>query len=274
MPELEEFLSQFRVHFAQQHSADTLERYLTGLMTEHPNKNCDTMAAVIPGTNEQQLNNLLTGMSWDEDKLNEDRVKAMLRLGSEGDGVLILDDTGFAKQGKSSVGVARQYCGTLGKISNCQVTVNCHYAERTLGWPVATRLYLPREWAESASRRAKAKVPEEIEFQTKPAIALDLLDFANRCGVRHSCVVMDADYGDNPNFLDGLEERRERYCAAVRASFSVARTRWSEVERVDELVESLPLRKWQTIYWSEGSKGTLSAKFISVRCYRVDGESN
>jgi SRSO17 transposase len=272
MPELEEFLSQFRVQFAQQHSADTLERYLTGLMTEHPNKNCDTMAAVVPGTNEQQLNNLLTGMCWEQDKLNEDRVKVMLGLGSEGDGVLIFDDTGFAKQGKSSVGVARQYSGTLGKVGNCQVAVNCHYAERTIGWPVATRLYLPREWAADMERRAKVKVPEEIEFQTKAEIALDLLDFANRCGVGHKCVVADADYGDNPNFLDGLEERREHYCAAVRANFSVAKSRSGEVERADDLLLGLPLRKWQTINWIEGSKGTLSAKFIALRCYRVDGQ--
>lgn len=271
MPELAEFLSQYRVHFAQQHSADTLRRYLTGLMTEHPNKNCDTLSAVIPQTNEQQLNNLLVGMAWDEEALNTDRVKAMVGLGSEGDGVLIFDDTGFAKQGKHSVGVARQYSGTLGKVGNCQVTVNCHYAERTLAWPVATRLYLPKHWAEDQVRRAKAHVPAEVEFQTKAEIALDLLDYANGCGVQYACVVADADYGDNPNFLNGLEARSERCCVAVRANFSVASTRSSPVVRADELLISLPLQDWRTIYWSEGSSGTLSAKFIAVRCYRVDG---
>ena len=78
-------------------------------------------------------------MDWDEDDLNRQRVEHMLELPSEGDGVLIFDDTGFAKQGKCSVGVARQYSGTLGKVGNCQVTVNCHYAERTCAWPVATQ---------------------------------------------------------------------------------------------------------------------------------------
>ena len=274
MPELEEFLSQFKIHFAQQHSLETLERYITGLLSEHPNKNCDTLATIIPETNEQQLNNLLTGMVWDDERLNADCVKVMKGLSSEGDAVLIFDDTGFGKKGASSVGVARQYSGTFGKISNCQVTVNCHYAERTLAWPVATRLYLPKEWTEDKVRRAKAHVPAEIEFQTKAEIALELLDFANRCGVRHACIVADADYGDNPHFLDGLEERSERYCTAVRSNFSVARSRWAEVERVDELLQSLPLRDWRTISWSEGSKGTLSAKFIAVRCYRVDGQGN
>jgi len=145
MPELAEFLAQFRVHFCQNRSFDALQRYLTGLLTDHPNKNCDTIASIVPGTNQQQLHHLLTTMVWDEDDLNRQRVKAMVGLQTEGDGCLIFDDTGFAKQGKNSVGVARQYCGTLGKVANSQVTVNCYYAERTIAWPVATRLYLPKQ---------------------------------------------------------------------------------------------------------------------------------
>jgi SRSO17 transposase len=143
LPELAEFLAPFRVHFHRSEGAQSLERYLTGLLTEHPNKNCDTLAQVVPGTSEQRLQGLLTTIDWDEDDLNRQRVQTLLTLPTEGDGVLIFDDTGFAKQGMCSVGVARQYSGTLGKTGNCQVTVNCHYAERTIAWPVATRLYLP-----------------------------------------------------------------------------------------------------------------------------------
>src|SRR5262249_5352172 len=143
-PELAEFLSHFHVHFAQQRSRATQARYLNGLLTEHPNKNCDMLAAVVQGTNEQQLQYLLTEVVWDDEDLNRQRVQVLRRLRTERDGALIIDDTGFAKQGRHSVGVARQYSGTLGKVGNCQVTVNCHYAERTLAWPVATRLYLPK----------------------------------------------------------------------------------------------------------------------------------
>src|SRR3954465_6980868 len=194
MPELAEFLKPFHAHFTRSEGRHALDRYLTGLLTELPNKNCDTIAASIPGTSEQQLQGLLTTTAWDEQDLNGQRVRRMTRLPGEGDGVLIFDDTGFAKQGRSSVGVARQYSGTLGKVGNCQVAVNCHYAERTLAWPVATRLYLPKEWASDQTRRDKAKVPQEVTFSTKPVIALDLLDWADSVGVPYACVVADADY--------------------------------------------------------------------------------
>ena len=178
-----EFLLPFRVHFRLSQGTQTLERYLSGLLTEHPNKNCDTIAQIVPDTSEQRLQGLMTTIDWDEDDLNRQRVETMLlRLPSEGDGVLIFDDTGFAKQGRCSVGVARQYSGTLGKTGNCQVTVNCHYAERTVAWPVATRALSAQVWAQDADRRKKAKVPEEVVFRTKPQIALDLLDEARSWG--------------------------------------------------------------------------------------------
>ena len=192
MPDLALFLAPFRVHFARSEGPHALERYLTGLLTEHPNKNCDTIAQVVPGTSEQSLQGLLTAMTWDEDDLNRQRVQTLLSLATEGDGVLVFDDTGFAKQGKSSVGVARQYSGTLGKVGNCQVTVNCHYAERTLAWPIATPLYLPKDWTHDPDRQAQPKMPQYIDFQTKPEIA-DLLDRPSG-KVRWTCVTADADY--------------------------------------------------------------------------------
>jgi SRSO17 transposase len=274
LPELAEFLAPPRVHFTQGPSADTLRQYLTGLLSEHPNKNCDTLAEVVPETNQQQFQHLLTDMVWDENSLNRQRIARMLTLPSEGDGVLILDDTGFEKQGRHSVGVARQYTGTAGKLTNCQVTVNCHYAERTLAWPVATRLYLPQAWAEDARRRKQAHVPPDITFQTKAEIALALLDEAEACRVSHACVTCDADYGDNPHFLNGLEERGERHVVAVRANFSVTlgRGQDSPLLRADAALAAYPLQVWQTTAWSAGAKGRWRAKFLALRCWRVDGD--
>ncbi|MCI0422437.1 MAG: IS701 family transposase, partial [Acidobacteria bacterium] len=273
-PELAEFLKPFRVSFIFEKSFTSLERYLTGLLTEHPNKNCDTIPSVVPGSSEQQLQYLLTDLVWNEATTNRQRIKRMLELESEGDGVLIFDDTGFEKKGKHSVGVARQYSGTAGKVTNCQVAVNCHYAERTLAWPVATRLYLPREWVDDPLRRRAAHVPEEIRFETKAEIALDLLDEANACRVKHACVVSDADYGDNPNFLNGLEARRERCVVAVRADFSVALEAGasSPVERADLAIGAQPKSAWRVIRWTEGQGGSLSASFTALRCWRVDGD--
>ena len=274
LPELAEFLAPLRVHFTQAPSAETLRQYITGLLSEHPNKNCDTLAEIVPETNEQQFNYLLTDMVWDETALNHQRIAQMRTLPSEGDGVLIFDDTGFEKQGRHSVGVVHQYTGTAGKLTNCQVTVNCHYAERTLAWPVATRLYLPQTWAEDAGRRKQAHVPKDIPFQTKAEIALALLDEANACGVEHACVTGDADYGDNPHFLNGLEDRQERHVVAVRANFSVTLGRGptSSVLRADDVLATQPLQDWHTITWSAGAKGWWRAKFLALRGWRVDGE--
>jgi SRSO17 transposase len=273
LPELAEFLAQFQVHFDRRESQVASERYLTGLLTDHPNKNCDTIASVVPGTSEQSLQGLLTTMVWDENDLNRQRVQVMRGLRTEGDGVLLFDDTGFAKQGKSSVGVARQYSGTVGKVANCQVAVNCDYAERTLAWPVGTRLYLPEAWANDPLRREKAHVPETVRFQTKAQIALELLDQANDWGVRHACVVADADYGDNPRFLDGLEERDERCVAAVRANFQVALSERTAVPmRADQALATQPARAWRTIYWQEGTPGWWRARFVAIRGWRVDGD--
>ena len=168
--------------------------------------------------------------------------RTMLRLPSEGDGVLIFDDTGFAKQGKCSVGVARQYSGTLGKTGNCQVTVNCHYAERTIAWPVATRLYLPEYWASDADRRRRPRCPRISPSGPSRRLPWSCWTGPRSWGVRWACVTADADYGDNPNFLDGLEQappasrgRRPRRLRREHESPGRAtpagRCRWSRPKR-------------------------------------------
>jgi SRSO17 transposase len=273
---LADFLRPFQVQFRRRESQTALERYLTGLLTDHPHKNCDTLSAIIPGTNQQQLQGLLTMMQWDAQALNQQRVKQLLELPTEGDAVLIFDDTGFLKQGHSSVGVARQYSGTIGKVANCQVTVNCHYAERTIAWPIATRLYLPEEWCTDAVRRTKAHIPDDVQGETKPQIALTLLDQLREWGVPHACVTADADYGDNPNFLDGLEQRDERYVVAIRADFRVriAGTGKSALQRVDRVMAERASRRWRTIRWREGSRGWLAGEFHAVRAWRQTSQGD
>jgi SRSO17 transposase len=274
LPELREFLGSFQVRFRRPEGAAALERYTTGLLTELPNKNCDTMAQAVPGTSEQRLQEFLTHMQWDEEDLNRQRVHKLVTEATLGDGVLVLDDTGFPKQGKASVGVARQYSGTLGKVGNCQIAVTCCYTDPQATWPVAVRLYLPEAWAAEPERRRKARIPETLAFQTKPEIALALLEQARTRGVPHRCVVADADYGDNPHFLAGLEAWQERYVMGVRADFRVSlqRKATSPVHRADQLLQALPRWQWRTIRWRQGTKGWLRKKFVALRCWRIPSD--
>ena len=274
LPELDAFLSTFKVRFHRPEAQAALERYLTGLRTELPNKNCDTLAQAISGTHEQRLQGFLTTMQWDAEDLNRQRVEKMIAEAPVGHGVLIFDDPGFAKQGKASVRVARQYSGTLGKVGNGQVAVTCCYSDPLANGPVAVRLYLPEAWPADSERLKRARVPTDVTFETKPDIALSLLDQARAWGVPHRCLVADADYGDNPNFLAGLEERRERYVVAVRCDFQVRlKCRGASAsQRADQVLAALPKCQWRTIRWRHGTKGWLRKKFVALRAWRLTAE--
>src|SRR5437588_11191240 len=127
LPELAAFLEPFAPLFRRHTSRDSMERYLTGLLTDLPHKTCDTIADVIAGTSIERLQHLLTDAAWDPLSLDEARVKRLRMLQPATDGILIFDDTGLPKKGTASVGVAPQYSGTLGKIGNCQVVVSAEY---------------------------------------------------------------------------------------------------------------------------------------------------
>ena len=273
LPELAEFLAPFAHHFGRSEGREDLERYSTGLLSDIPRKNGDTIAEAIPGTNAQRLQELLTRIQWDQAALNAQRVELMRDAVRLGDGVIILDDTGFEKQGKSSVGVARQYSGTLGKVDNCQVAVTGVYADPLTCWPLGVRLYLHKEWADDPARCAKAGVPEDVGLETKPRIALRILDEARRLKVPHKAVVSDADYGGDSLFLEGLESRDELYVGAVPCDFSVEVKGQSQQGscRADAVLHRIPLSSWKTISWREGTKGWLKKKFVAVRAYRTLG---
>ena len=127
----------------------------------------------------------------------------------------IIDDTGFPKQGKHSVGVARQYCGQLGKQDNCQVAVTLSLAHHHSSLPVAYRLYLPKEWAEDEDRRSKAGVPDDIDFETKPEIALQQVRWACEVGLPRGVVLMDAGYGASTELRASIAELDVPYVAGI-----------------------------------------------------------
>src|SRR5437763_6846193 len=223
VPELAAYLAPFAAHFRRSTSRQSVERYVTGLLSDLPRKNADTIAAAVAATSAERLQHLLTDAAWEPDALDRQRVASLVAVSPPG-GLLVLDDTGLPKQGKASVGVARQYSGTLGKVANCQVVVSAHYVadeptnSAPVHWPRTAQLYLPEAWATEPARRAKVHVPTELSFQTKPEVALALIDQAQAWGVPFAWVVADAGYGDNPTFLQGLEARQIAYAVGVAST--------------------------------------------------------
>jgi SRSO17 transposase len=200
----------------------------------------------------------------------------------------IIDDTGFPKKGRHSVGVTRQYCGQLGKQDNCQVAVTLSLANRDASLPVAYRLYLPEDWAKDQELRRRTKIPEEIAFQTKPEIALEQIKTARAAGLPEGVVLMDAGYGNDTELRAAITALGISYVAGITGTTTVwppgsaplpPQTRsgrgrpQTRLQRDPEhqpisakaLALSLPKETWQTVAWREGSAERLSSRFARQR---------
>jgi SRSO17 transposase len=200
----------------------------------------------------------------------------------------IVDDTGFAKKGVHSVGVARQYCGRLGKTDNCQIAVTLSIANHAASLPIAYRLYLPEDWVDDEARRKKAHVPDDVKFQTKPQIALAQIKAALAAGVRPGVVLADPAYGTDSGFRAGVRAMGLTYAVGVQSTLNVwppgeeplPPKPWSgrgrkptHVRRdadhkpvsVKALAMKLPEEAWRTVAWREGSNETMSSRFAAVR---------
>jgi SRSO17 transposase len=203
------------------------------------------------------MQSLLGRSSWDADVLR-DLVRAEV-LESLGDaaGVLVVDETGFLKKGTHSVGVARQYSGTAGRIENCQVGVFLGYASRFGQALIDRRLYLPQDWAADAARRQKVAVPEEVNFATKPDIAAELIAAALDAGIRPAFVLADALYGACSSIRSMLEARCQPYVLATRSNHTLRLLEGDQLVQTDPLTlaGALPQTAWSTHPAGEGSKG-------------------
>lgn len=238
----------------------------------------------------QLLRHLVADTPWsDEEVLRRVRSYVLPAMKKQGPVVAwVVDDTGFVKKGTHSVGVARQYCGQVGKQENCRVAVSLSVATWQASLPIAWRLYLPASWAEDAERRRKAKVPEEIQFQTKPQIALDQIREGLEKEVPEGVVLADAGYGVDTKFRDGLSELGLEYVVGVQASLSVwkpgqqplpakewkGRGRPPRTLRRDknhqpvsakQLALALLASAWKNVTWREGRKKKLKSRFAALR---------
>ena len=210
--------------------AEPLRDYCTGLMMPVARKSVEPLAAVTApsrvSAKHQSLLHFVGQAPWSDEALMA-RVRdwGLPRMIERGGPITawIIDDTGFPKKGKHSVGVARQYCGQLGKQDNCQVAVSLTIANEGASLPVAWRLYLPESWANNSERREKAKIPDEIVFQTKPQIALEQIRATLSTQTPAGVILADAGYGADGGFREGLTEQGLVYSVGVQPTLSVWR---------------------------------------------------
>ena len=271
-----------------------LKNYCTGLLLPGERKSVEPMAARLAPDNvrrmHQSLHHLVADAPWkDEPVLDAALDFALPAMLARGPVVAwVVDDTGFPKKGRHSVGVARQYCGQIGKQDNCRVAVSLSVTTESSSMPVALRLYLPEAWANDSERREKAGVPAEAQFRTKPDIALAQIRRARSRGIPEGIVLADAGYGTDTGFRTELSKLELRYVVGIQSTMTV----WKPGEEpkparpyrgtgrpprllrrdakhhpvsVKELALSLPAKAWNTVTWREGVKQNLRSRFAALR---------
>ena len=240
-------------HFANPAARATAGAYLQSLLSSVERKNSWQLAEVAGFETPYRFQHLLGRGAWDANQLRDEQLGVVLAGLSEEDAVLAIDETGFIKQGKKSVGVKRQYCGASGKIDNCQVGVFLSW-QTSKGHALIDRaLYLPEEWTEDAERRRTAGVPEDVEFATKPALARHLVARVLAAGARPAWVVADAVYGADYKLRSALEEAGQSYVLAVTGQQCV----WMGFgqQRVKTVKKQMPADAWAEISVAAGTKG-------------------
>ena len=271
-----------------------LESYCTGLLLPGERKSMEPMAARLAPDDvqrrHQSLHHFVANAPWSDEVLLA-RVRHLVLPVMKRNGSMvawIVDDTGFVKKGTHSVGVARQYCGQVGKQENCRVAVSLSVATEQASLPIAWRLYLPESWAKDRKRRKEAGIPKEIPFATKPTIALQQIRQALAGEVTPAPVLADAGYGNDSQFREELTKLRLAYVVGIQESTTVWRPgeaplsakRWKGLGRppkllrrdkqhqpisVKQLAESLAASSWEHAPWREGTKQRLRSRFAALR---------
>ncbi len=279
MKRLAEFLDGFATCFSRRAHSGHAKRYVQGLLGDARAKNMEGLLSRLaePG-DYQSLQHFITHSTWDASKLWQ-RLVATL---PERDGYLLIDDTSIPKQGTESVGVARQYCGALGKIANCQVVVTSALRTKHTTWPLHMELYLPESWCDDDDRRERTHVPEHLEHRTKISMAMAQVDRAIAAGIQIRCVLADAGYGESTEFRDSIAERGLYYAVGVgknvcvftapptfkqtsRPSRPVLASNSTKPISLDAFADAAAPADWTKLSWRKGTKGKLTAEFLIRR---------
>ncbi|NLS20471.1 IS701 family transposase [Rhizobium sp. P40RR-XXII] len=289
----ESYLSSLTSVFGHADRIEPLHDYCCGLLLPGERKSVEPMAAVLApsrvSAKHQSLLHFVGQAGW-SDALVLAKVRELVLPSIERSGAItawIIDDTGIAKKGMHSVGVARQYCGRLGKQDNCQVAVSLSVANHAASLPVAYRLFLPEAWAGDPVRRKKAGIPQDVIFQSKPQIALDQIRKALADGVAPGVVLADAGYGNGGGFRTALTELRLLYAVGIQSNATfwspgqepLPAKPWSghgrPTSRLQRSPEHAPLSAkalamdrvsdFSTVTWREGSDSDLTSRFARFR---------
>ena len=282
---LTRWLDQFKDCFGHRAQPVSLRQYVQGLLSDSPRKSMQAMLArVVEPTTYQALQHFLTHAPWNARAV----WRRLLDIMPERRGVLILDETSFPKQGRHSVGVARQYCGALGKIANCQVAVTAALWTGLRAWPLGAELYLPDAWVHDPDRRRAARIPASVELQEKWRLGLTLLRRARTAGVQITGVVGDAEYGEPEAFRTAVDRMGLPYALGIRKTLTVfpgtprvvpvppspqggrPRTRLclapgEKPVAVSMLAAAIPTAEWQRISWRNGTNPLLEAEYVARR---------
>lgn len=256
--------------------------YLRGLMLDGKRKSIEPMAARLADGDEQGLQQFVNQSPWDERVV---RANLACRMCAQlAPDAWVIDDTGFVKKGRSSVGVARQYSGTLGRVDNCQVGVSVNAVSDAASCPLDWRIFLPEAWDDDRERRARAHVPDDVRHREKWRLALDMIDELAGWGLRPPLVGADAGYGEITAFRQGLDEREIAYVVQVKAGTSAYREHvtlqqpeWSGRGRppapryrqqpcpLKDLVIAAGTGRAQTVTWRHGTRGPMRSRFVALR---------
>jgi SRSO17 transposase len=273
---LNQFVEPFAALLTQPAQRRRAAEYLSGLVSDLERKNVESIAYRLD-QDRRNLQHFIGTAEWDHRPLFEELARQVGRELGEDDGVVVFDPSAFPKQGKQSVGVARQWCGRLGKTENCQVAIYMAYVSRKDRALVDTRLYLPEEWAKDRARRKVAGVPKEVKFQTRHQLALEMLREHGE-SLPHAWVAGDDEMGRNSLFRRDLSELQEQYLLAVPSNTLIrdldavppeysgrGRVPKQPFQRVDAWRDALPEDAWTRIRVRDGEKGPLEVEAAACR---------
>jgi SRSO17 transposase len=252
-PHLDNLTQRIAKRFARPEVREQARDYLIGLLSPVARKNGWQLAEHLGHQNPYRLQHLLDRAVWNADTVREDLLPYVVEHLGDPTGVLVIDESGFLKKGEKSVGVKRQYCGTAGRVENCQVGVFLGYATQKGHTLLDRELYLPQEWANDPKRRKQAKVPKQIAFATKPQLAQKMLLRALEAGIPTAFVTGDSVYGNASTLRACLQKRGQAYVLAIKNDLRLS---WEGGQiRAQTLAKRLPASSWHPLSAGEGAKG-------------------